>query len=314
MCWPRQQLVFLLLYFIDSHTIHHFVQSSSSNPLIPSGISPTCTTFLETFDTDSTVSSCLTTLTGITSKFAPGAATPSTQDVTTALTNLCTTSVTDACPESLIRTQITNFFGACPDELTTKADQSIRNIYEALYTLLPLRQSICSKDDSGNYCVKGPSTTTRDFDEDSTLSLSKILALLYIKTDNGALARRDEAVVPNMATISQSNSMFLFFTPSLSAAQLCVPCLRQIMSAYINFESDIPLPYGINSTVLLSGQLPLYNACQTKCPANFLSGAVEAAGGLSGSSSSAIPTYSAGSQRIIALLMVAVTLVISNAL
>ena len=269
---------------------------------------------MNTFDTDSTVSGCLTTLTSITSKFAPGAPTPSSSDVTSTLTGLCTTSVADACPESLIRTQITNFFGACPDELTTKPVQDIRNIYEALYTLLPLRLSICSKDDSGNYCVNGPSTTTRDFDEDSSLTLSKILALLYIKTDNGALTRRDEAVIPNMAAISQSNSMFLFFTPSLSAAQLCVPCLRQIMSAYINFESEIPLPYGINSTVLLSGQLPLYNACQSKCPANFLSGTVEAAGGLSGSSSSAIPTYSAGYQRIIALLVVTVTLVISNAL
>jgi len=117
-----------------------------------------------------------------------------------------------------------------------------------------------------------------------------------------------------MAAISQSNSMFLFFTPGLSEAQLCVPCLRQIMSAYINFESDIPFPYGLNNSVLLSGQLPLYNACQSKCPANFLSGAVTAAGGLSGSSSSAIPTYSAGYHRIIALLTGVVTLVISIAL
>jgi hypothetical protein len=187
-------------------------------------------------------------------------------------------------------------------------------MYEALYTILPLQQSICSKDDSGNYCVNGPSTTTRDFDEDASFSISKLLALLYIKTDNGALTRRGEAFVPNMAEISSSNSMFLFFTPSLSAAQLCVPCLRQIMSAYINFESDIPFPYGINSSVLLSGQLSLYNACQSKCPANFLSGAVTAAGGLSGSSSSAIPTYRAGYQLIIALLMGAVTMVISNSL
>jgi hypothetical protein len=182
-------------------------------------------------------------------------------------------------------------------------------MYEVFYSILPLQQSICSKDDSGNYCVKGPSTTTRDFDEDDSFSISDILALLYTKTDNGALTRRDEATVPNMAAISANNSMFLFFTPNLSSAQLCVTCLRLIMTAYINFESDIPFAYPLSNSILLSGQLALYTAVQSNCPANFLSGAVTAAGGLSGSSSSAIPTYSAGYQRIIALVVGAVTMI-----
>jgi len=112
-----------------------------------------------------------------------------------------------------------------------------------------------------------------------------------------------------MAAISANNSMFLFFTPNLSAAQLCVTCLRLIMTAYINFESDIPFAYPLNNSVLLSGQLALYNAVQSNCPANFLSGAVTAAGGLSGSSSSAIPTYSAENQRFIALVVGAVTMI-----
>jgi hypothetical protein len=180
--------------------------------------------------------------------------------------------------------------------------------------MFPLQKSICSKDDSGNYCVSGPSKTTREFDEDGSLSLSKLLALLYFKADNGALTRRDAAIVPNMDAIAHSNSMFLFFTPDLSSAQLCVTCFRQSLTAYINFESDIPFPYPLNSSTLLSGQLALYNAVQSKCPANFLNGAVTAAGGLAGSSSSAIPTYSKEYQGIIALVMGAVTLVISIAL
>jgi hypothetical protein len=117
-----------------------------------------------------------------------------------------------------------------------------------------------------------------------------------------------------MGAIAQSNSMFLFFTPDLSSAQLCVTCARQVMTAYINFESDIPFAYDLNSSTLLGGQLALYNAIKSKCPVNFLSGAVTAAGGLSGSSSSAIPTYSKEYQGIIALVMGVVTLVISNAL
>jgi hypothetical protein len=136
------------------------------------------------------------------------------------------------------------------------------------------------------------------------------LALLYIKIDNGALTRRDAAIVPDMNAITATNSQFLFFTPNLSAAQLCVTCLRQVLTAYINFESNIPFSYGINNSVLLGAQSALYNAVQSECPANFLNGAVKAAGGLSGSSSSAIPTYSAGYQSVIALVIGAVTMVI----
>jgi hypothetical protein len=155
--------------------------------------------------------------------------------------------------------------------------------------------------------------TTRDYDEDS-LSISKILALLYTKTDNSGLARRDEAIVPDMTAISKDNSQFLFFTPSLTKTQLCVTCLRLVLTAYIDFESNIPFAYPTSSSILLAAQSALYTAVQSQCPANFLNGAVQAAGGLSGSSSSAIPTYSAEYQRIIALVMGAVTLVVSVAL
>jgi hypothetical protein len=191
----------------------------------------------------------------------------------------------------------------------------VRNIYDVLFSLLPLQTSICSKDDSGDSCVRGPSTSARDFDEDASLSLSeKILALLYIKKDNGALTRRDPDIVPNMAAIAQNNLPFLFFTPNLSDAQLCVTCLRQVLTAYINFESNVPYAYGLNNSILLGGQSALYTAVQSKCPANFLSGVVQAAGGLSGAISSAIPTYGAEYQHIIALVMGAVIMVISVAL
>jgi hypothetical protein len=70
----------------------------------------------------------------------------------------------------------------------------------------------------------------------------------------------------------------------------------------------------MNNSILLGGQSALYIAVQSKCPANFLNGAVQAAGGLSGSSSSAFPTYGAEYQHIIALVMGAVIMVISVAL
>jgi hypothetical protein len=38
----------------------------------------------------------------------------------------------------------------------------------------------------------------------------------------------------------------------------------------------------MNNAVALGGQMPLYNGISSTCGANFLSGAVQAAGGLSG--------------------------------
>jgi len=288
--------------------------TNTSNPLIPSGITQSCSTFLIGLNTDPTLNSCLSTLTNITTAFAPGASTPSSAEVSSTLTNLCANSATSACPQSLIRTQITAFFAACPTELTNNANQDVCTIYEVLYALNPLLTSICSKDDSGNWCASGPVTTTRDFDEDAPFSISKILAQLYIKTDINALTRRDEpAIVPNLPAITQDNSQYLFFTPNLSQSQLCVTCLRQVLTSYINFESNIPFAYNMNSSILFGPQSALYSAVQSVCPADFLSGAV-AAGGLSGGTSSAIRTYGAEYQRIIALVMGAVTLVISVAL
>jgi hypothetical protein len=307
---------FLYFFSFNFHIIHCFVQAtndSSVNPLIPNGISQNCTTFLIALNADISLNSCLSTLTNITSAFAPGATTPTSSDVTSTLTNLCADSATSACPESLIRTQITAFYSACPAELTTGAVQAVRTIYEVLYVLLPLQESICSKDSSGNWCASGPTTTTRDFDEDA-LSISEILALLYIKTDNGALTRRGAAIVPNLDAIVEENSQFLFYTANLSQSQMCTPCLRAVLTSYINFESNVPLAYEMNSSMLLGSQSALYNAVQSKCPANFLSGAVEAAGGLSGGTSSAIPTYGTEYQRVLALVMGAVTLAISVAL
>jgi len=283
--------------------------ASSTNSLIPSGISSSCGNFLNVLNADSTLASCLSTMTEVTTAFAPGSPTPSSSEVTSALTNLCNGTVTSACPQSNIRQNLTDFVVACSTELNANPVAGVRLIYDVLYTFLPLQIAVCSKDDAGNWCVNGPSTSTREFDEDSDLGISEILALFYMENDNGALPRRDQssAFVPNVAHIQATNLPFVFFTANLSAAQLCVPCLRQVLTAYINFESDIPYAYPLNDSSLLSAQSALYNAVQSKCPANFLTGTVEAAGGLAGSW--AIPSYGAGYQHIIALVMGAVTLI-----
>ena len=85
--------------------------------------------------------------------------------------------------------------------------------------------------------------------------------------------------------------------------------------AYINFESSSPYVVGINSSQLLNQQSALLSSVQSKCNATFLSGAVAAAGGLSGAGiSSAVSTYGAEYQRVIALAVGAMTLILSVAL
>lgn len=290
--------------------------TSTANSLIPTAISTSCTTFLNALNTNSSLSGCLSTLMNVTSAFAPEGPTPSSSDVTSALSNLCNNTITSTCPENLIRQLIADFYVACPAELTSNSNPDVILIYDVLYALLPFRTSICSQDDSGNYCVQGPIATTRELDEDTdgSFQMPDLMAFLYIKkTGNAALRRRDETTtfLPNLTTFENTNLLFDYFTPDLNASQLCVTCARLVLTAYIQTESDCPYAPGLNNSQLLGNQSALFSAVQAKCPADFLSGAVAAAGGLSGGSldSSAIPTYGAEYRRIIALVMGAATLI-----
>ena len=293
--------------------------NTSANPLIPTGITAPCTTFLNALNTDPSLNSCLSALMNVTSAFTPGSPAPSSSAVPPALTSLCTDTVASTCSESLIRTNITAFYAACPAELTTNANQGVIQIYDVLFSLLPFRSSVCSKDDNGNWCVQGPSATAREVDDKDvdapSVGMSELMALLYIK-NNAALRRRDDlgAIQPNFTTYRDNNLPFAFFTPNLNKTQLCVTCARLVLTSYIQFESNVPYAPGLNNSLLLSTQSALFDAVQSKCPANFLNGAVQAAGGLSGSSSAAIPTYGAEYQRTIALVMGVVTLAVSIAL
>jgi len=298
-----------------------FAQSSSSanstaNPLIPSGISQTCSDYLKSLNIDSTLSTCLSSLTTATSAFAPGSTSPSSASVTSALTSLCSDSVSGACPESLIRSKIAAFYTACTPELTTGKVPDVVRLYDVIYTMLPLKTAMCSKDDSGSWCVMAAATSTREDDEinGESPSLAQLLALLY--TDNsGALKRRADvtAILPNMQTYHDTNLPFLFITPSLDATKLCTTCTRNVLTAYINFESNVPHGPGLSNSQILNTQPDLYSAIQTKCPSGFLSGAVQAAGGLSGGifSSAAISTVGAEYQSILAMAMGVATLAVS---
>jgi hypothetical protein len=202
--------------------------------------------------------------------------------------------------------------------LTTSKVSDVVRLYDVIYTMLPLRTSMCSKDDSGSWCVMAATTTTREVDdtvtgESPTLSLPQLLASLYTNSA-GALKRRADvtAILPNMQTYHDTNLPFLFITSSLDKTKLCVTCTRNVLTAYINFESNVPYGPGLSNSQILNTQPGLYSAIQATCPSGFLSGAVQAAGGLSGGLlSGAIPTVGAEYQSILAMAIGVATLAVS---
>lgn len=162
-----------------------------------------------------------------------------------------------------------------------------------MYAMVPLSQAICSKDDNGDYCaanLSNASTTGTVALVDSAQSQKQALLrqYLYSASDTTApAARRDlsntniTALVPNVTTYQSTNLVFLFLDASSTSSQLCTTCTRNIMTPYITFESNCPYGPSISQSLLFAGQTNLYNNITSKCGSNFLSGAVQAAGGLS---------------------------------
>ena len=73
----------------------------------------------------------------------------------------------------------------------------------------------------------------------------------------------------------------MFLNGDMSNAQLCTTCTRNIFAPYIMFGSSCPYAPGLNNSLLFVNQLPLYNSIVSECGQSFLSGAVQAAGGIS---------------------------------
>ncbi|KAG6879775.1 hypothetical protein C0992_011820 [Termitomyces sp. T32_za158] len=237
--------------------------------VIPSGISDGCSSFLNNLNTNTSFTTCFSALSSATSDYTPGSAaatSPSAAQIGSALGNLCSSSVANSCPESLIRSKLTDFYSACTSELTSNSNKDVISIYDVLYTILPFRTASCAQDDSGNYCatkVKLPS---------SGQTAAQIQAALMSSSSS-----------PNFNTFGTNNIPFLFLSPSLSSSDLCNVCTRNVMTAYLNFEAKVPYAPGLGNSILLKGQTDLYSGVVSNCGSTFLSGAgVQAAGGLSG--------------------------------
>ncbi|THH19178.1 hypothetical protein EW146_g1955 [Bondarzewia mesenterica] len=275
--------------------------SATSNPLIPTSISSGCTDFLTSLNSNSSLASCIQPLVSATADFGPSSnatGNASASAISSALNNVCGSS--SSCDDSVIRGMLANFYSACPAELTSKSNSDVIRTYDVIYALTPLKEAVCSKDDSGRYCVTtlssivSSSSVRVSTGSSSSSYIESIRDNLYNPVSSSSVARRaaedQVALVPNVTTYRESNILFLFLDKSLSSDKLCTTCTRNVLTAYMNFETSVPYAPGINNSLLLAGQSDLYSGIQSTCGASFLQGSVQAAGGsISGGLLSAAP-------------------------
>ncbi|KAL5520218.1 hypothetical protein ACEPAG_9431 [Sanghuangporus baumii] len=283
--------------------------TSTASSLIPTSISSGCSSFLQALNSNSTLASCIVPVVNATSSFSPlsnSSVNASSSAVKSALGTLCSTStLSSGCSDAVIRGQLSSFYSSCGDELTgASPNQDVIRIYDVLYTIIPLKGAVCSKDDSGNYCVtqvSAPSNNTGLSSASASVSVggSKSFATstsqniyelvqnnLWSYASGSSLKKRGSeddvaSLIPNITTFRSTNLPFFFLSKDTPSEQLCTSCTRSILTSYMTFEQSMPYALGIPNSPLLGGQSDLYNAVTSECGSNFLSGAVQAAGGLS---------------------------------
>jgi len=256
----------------------------AQNPLIPSGNSA-CSTYLTKLDSDPKILSCTKVFASVAANFGVGSnsGNASASAVTSTLNNFC--SSLSACPEDVIRSQLTDFYQACSNELTTSTNADVLRAYDVLYALYPLSKAVCTKADSGKYCVLevgSTSSTGKNLLSSGSKESSPADGLWSLLTSKNSRRGEQQVVIPNLDQFKSQSIPFLGIQPSLPIEELCKPCTRNVLNEYIMFISSIVYGPGFANSPLLSGQPDLYKAVQEKCGAPFLSGSVQAAGGISG--------------------------------
>ncbi|KAG9083417.1 hypothetical protein FRC07_013917 [Ceratobasidium sp. 392] len=247
------------------------LSSNDGNPLIPDGISATCSTFLNKFNSDTAISSCVTPLLNALSTFTSSGSGASSA-VTKTLNNLCSSN---ACSTSMLRSKLSEFKDACADELTSSDPNEIvvRN-YDTFYALGPFKSAICSKNpDTQAYCALGAGSSSSGSSRRSLAPSSDVLyardhlADTYVSRKRGST---QTVLVPNLDTYRNSHLMYLFISPDMNAGELCTECTQAILGKYAAWASAVPYALGLKNSHMLGGQSEMWSAIQDKCPANFM--------------------------------------------
>ncbi|EEB92594.1 hypothetical protein MPER_08873 [Moniliophthora perniciosa FA553] len=277
------------------------VAQSSSNPMIPRGIQPELLGFFYTLNNDSQFKKCAQIVTNATAPYGPGGnvTTPTLQGMTSSLDSLCSLDY-KVCDQT-IRKNVFDFYAACPDELTSNPNQDVLRLYEILYSMVPMKNAVCSKDDNGSYCV------------------TKTSSLVTPGAASGAAPSGVKTNLVSAGSLLSTVQEYLWSKPGALAkradAMLCTACTRDVMTHWINFQSDVPYAPGLNKSLLLTHETELYAGIQKTCGPNFMSGVVQAAGGLSdGSSNGSFQTFGVEIQGFVTIIFSIITMVATTAL
>lgn len=239
---------------------------------------------MTSLDSDPQILSCTKAFTNVVNNFGVGSS--SSSSVSTVTSTLDTlSSALSACSDSVIRSKLTDFYSACPNELTSSPNPDVVRAYDVLYTLYPFSKAVVSKDDTGKYCVleigSSSNSTKTLFSSSGSTDNSPADGLWEPAASGNARRGEEQVIIPNVQQFKSLNLVFLGLSPSLTSDQLCKTCTRNVLNQYIQFMSAIPYAVGLASSPLMSGEPDLYSAVQQKCGAPFLSGSVQAAGGIS---------------------------------
>lgn len=267
--------------------------SASTSTLIPTGISSGCSEFLNSLNSDSTLQACTAPLLSATQYYANATTAAkgnkaSSSDVTdsaTALKNslgkLCANAT--GCQPSTIRSQLSKFWNACGAELKSKNEQVVA-LYDVLYLINPFHDAVCTTDDNQNYCILSIANSTAAKQASSTTSKRSLLTedpLLMpqlFERQDGSDDVSQTAQTIESGTDSQSNIAYLFLQPNSEKNLLCSSCSKNIMAAYITFETSIPYAIGLSNSDQLKGQSALYKAMLSTCGKGFTTDINEKAG------------------------------------
>ncbi|EPT00443.1 hypothetical protein FOMPIDRAFT_1060407 [Fomitopsis schrenkii] len=255
----------------------------ASSALIPSGISSGCSSFLDSFNQDTSLESCISPLLTATAQFGAGASNtsnPTSSTVSSALSSVCSAST---CSSQAVGTQLSKFYAACLVELTSNVNKDVLRTYDVLYSIVPLQQAVCTKNSNGDFCVLDIASSNSSSVSSATgESFQSISENLYSDASSSDGSQTPVSIVPNTTTFAQNNLLFFFLSPSLSSSELCTSCTRDVMTAYLSFENLVPYAPGIASSTLMSGQTALYKGVLSTCGQSFMNGAAQAAGAISG--------------------------------
>lgn len=253
---------------------------------IPTNISASCQTFLGTLNSDAQLDACTKPLLAAT-KYYSSNSTDSSAQLDSTLTDLCSSNT--GCDANIIRQRLDQFWQNCNTDLQSKNDV-VQAMYDNLYMITPLVNSICSKDNNNDYCLKtiakaaassqrttSTNKTRRDLSEDDEEEEEEDEE--EPEETVAELARRQSTTGENLGGLynetvttdtPNTNAAFLFISSSSPKSILCSRCAQNILASYIKFETSIPYAIGLRTSEILAPQSDIYKAAKTNCGLDFV--------------------------------------------